>query len=306
MRALNFVAYPARACHAGPLRQQRPCQRRRLACPRTLLAVLLTACCAVSPAPADDAKKTTSPQQDANELSLEVTALQTLYQFQLTQAQMNKLHKHAKETVEKNRKRQEAQASKEFRDKLLELRKALVSATDDDLIDQLSDELEDLRSEEKPVLDDEIKITPEARKRAPELLRVLKANQYAAYTALLTELSDPLELLTESLAKVRDLKKAEWRDQRKKVAAEIGRLVGGVDAAKEEKISKAVTTLLTRARKLSAVEFEEQREALEKEAGQLIGDISPADVIRNEIEYTIAELLTNPRLLAALAARLQL
>ena len=46
--------------------------------------------------------------------------------------------------------------------------------------------------------------------------------------------------------------------------------------------------------------------ALEKAARQIIGIISPADVVRNEVEYTIAELLSNARLAAALAARLQL
>jgi hypothetical protein len=272
-----------------------------------LIVVAILAACAIPiPARADDAKKTETSNQDVNELSMEVAALQTLYQFQFTHAQMGKLRQCAKEAAETGRQRQEAQASKEFRDKLHELRKALVRAIDDDLIDQLSEDLEDLRSEEKPVLDDDIKITKEARKHAPGLLRVLKANQYAAYTALLVDLSDPVDLLIESLAKVRELKKADWRDHRKKVATEIGRLVGGVDAGKEQKVSKAVTALLTRVRKLSAADFDDQRDELEKEARQLIGDISPADVVRNEIEYTIAELLSNPRLPAALAARLQL
>jgi hypothetical protein len=235
-----------------------------------------------------------------------VSALQMLHQFQFTPAQREKIRACAKECAETDRRREAGQASKEFREKLQELHKALVFSTDVDLIDQLSDELDDLRNEEKPDLEDDVKITKEARKHAPAILRLLKANQYAAYSALLIDLVDPIDLLTESFAKMREFKRAEWRVQRKKIAAEIGRLVGGVDAAKEDEVNKAVAALLTRAHKLNAREFEEQRAELDKAARQIIGAISPADIVRNEIEYSIAELLSNARLTAALAARLQL
>jgi hypothetical protein len=256
------------------------------------------------PVRAEDAKEATP--NDLNELSLEVTALQMLYQFQFTPAQMDKIRQCAKESAEKGRHRQAGQASKEFQEKLHELHKALVRAADTDLIDQLSDELDELRHEEEPLLEDDVKPTKEARKHAPAILRLLKANQYAAYAALLVEMFDPLDLLTESLPKVRELKGEDWRQQRKKIAAEIGRLVGGVDAAKEEQIKKEVAALLTRCHKLDSQDFEDQRGELDEAARQIIGAISPADVIRNEIEYTIAELLSNVRLAAALAARLRL
>jgi hypothetical protein len=245
-------------------------------------------------------------RNDLNDLSLEVTALQILHQFQFSLAQMEKIRQYAKESAETGRKRQEAQASEEYRDRLHELHKALLRGTDVESIDQLSDELDDLRYEEKPLLEDDVKITKEARKHAPEVLRLLKANQYAAYAALLVDLADPLDLLTESLLKVRELKRADWREQRQKIAAEVGRLVGGVDAAKEEDLKKAVAALLTRARRFKSEDFEDQRAELEKAARQIVGSISPADVIRNEIEFAIAELLSNERLAAALAARLQL
>ena len=250
--------------------------------------------------------KPKTADSDWNELSLEVAALQMLHQFQFSFAQMEKIRQCAKEAAETGRQRQEAQVSEEYRDRLVELHKALIRGTDAELIDQLSDELDDLRYEEKPVLEDDVKITSEARKRAPEVLRLLKANQYAAYAGLLVDLVDPMDLLTEALPKVRELKRADWREQRQKIAAEIGRLVGGVDVAKEEQLKKGVAALLTKARKLTAQEFEDQRAALEKAARQLVGAISPADVIRNEIEYALAELLSNARLAAALAARLQL
>ena len=134
-------------------------------------------------------------QSNVNELSLEVTALQMLHQFQFTLSQMEKIRQCAKETADKGGPRKEGQASKEFRAKLEELHKALVRANDDELIAQLSEELEDLRLDEAPALEDEVKLTQEARRCAPELLRVLKANQYAAYASLLIDLVDPLDLL---------------------------------------------------------------------------------------------------------------
>ena len=254
-----------------------------------------------------DAKdKTETVSSDLNELSLEVTALQMLHQFQFTVAQMEKIRRCARDCAETGKQRQPGQASKEFRDKLLEVHKALTAATDMDLIEQLSDELDELRNEEKPLLEDDVKLTAAARKQAPEILRLLKPHQYAAYAALLIDVVDPLDLLTESLEQVRALKGMDWREQRKKIAAEVGRLVGGVDALKEDQAKKAVTALLTRARKLTSDDFKAQRGELDKAARQIIGRTSAADVIRNEIEYSIAELLSNGRLTEALAARLQL
>lgn len=114
----------------------------------------------------DVQKEAKTAQRGLNELSLEVTALQMLHQFQFTASQLEKIRQCVKETAEKGRSRQEGQASQEFRDKLEELRKALVQGGDEDSIEQLGDELDDLRYEEKPSLEDDIKVTNEARRRA--------------------------------------------------------------------------------------------------------------------------------------------
>jgi hypothetical protein len=271
----------------------------------TIIVLLLAG--AVPNACAEDASKNApASQPDVSDLSLEVAALQILHQFQFTLGQMQRIRQCAKETVDKGQSGKMGQASQEYRDKLMELRKALVRGGDDELIEQLSDELDELRFDENPTIADEIKVTKNARRRAPELLRLLKANQYAAYTSLLQDLADPLDLILESLPNIRELNGADWRQMRKQVADEIGRLVGGVDETKEMQLRKAVAALLTRARRMSSEDFEDQRDQLEEDARQLIGPISPADVIRNEVEYSIAELLSNARLAEALAARLQL
>ncbi len=48
------------------------------------------------------------------------------------------------------------------------------------------------------------------------------------------------------------------------------------------------------------------RAELESAARAIVGGLSPADIVRNEIEYSLAELLSNGRLAAALKARLEL
>jgi hypothetical protein len=272
----------------------------------TIVALLLAGSGAPNAHAEDASKVAPASQRDVSDLSLEVTALQTLHQFQFTLGQMQRIRQCAKETMDKEQSRNKGQASQEFRDKLLELRKALVRGDDDELIEHLSDELDELRLDENPTIDDEINVTKDARRHAPELLRLLKANQYAAFTGLLIDLADPLDLLQESLPRIRELNAADWRDKRKLIAKEIGRLVGGVDETKETQLRKAVAGLLTRARRMSDQDFEEQRDQLEEDARQLVGPISPADIIRNEVEYSIAELLSNARLAEALAARLQL
>ncbi len=152
-----------------------------------------------------------APAVPVNELSLEVTALQTIHQFQFTYAQMKQISQWAKQTPEKGRERQEGQASEEFKSKLAELR-GRCSGADPDLIEELSDEIDELRFEEKPFLDDDVKLTVQARRHAPELLRLLKTNQYAAYAGLLIDVVDPEDFLIEALSRVRALKGADWRD----------------------------------------------------------------------------------------------
>jgi hypothetical protein len=245
-------------------------------------------------------------QVELNDLSLEVTAHQILRQFRFTFTQLDKVRQFTKEAADNGRQRLEARASKEFRGKLQELHKALVLSGDDDLIEQLSDELDDLRYEEKPFLDDEVKPTRAARRYAPELLRMLKVNQYAAFTGLLTDLADPRDLLIASLAKGREVKGMEWRDLRDRIAAEVGRLVGGVNEAKERRLTKAATALLNKAHRLTKQQFDQQLPELEKAAREIVGTITPTQVIRNEIEYSLAELLSNPRLAAVLTVKMQL
>ena len=56
---------------------------------------------------------------------------------------------------------------------------------------------------------------------------------------------------------------------------------------------------------LSDDAFEKQRTALEKEARALGNGVSSLDVLRHAVERALARLLSNPRLVPALEARLR-
>jgi hypothetical protein len=241
-----------------------------------------------------------------NDLSMEVSALYTLYQFQLSPAQMEKLRRLARETAEKPGARQAPKASDEYRKTLGELRDALVSADDGDLIGALQEKLDELAETEKPEVDGGFEVTDAARRCVPELFRLLTARQVVAFVAAYgDQFPDPNERLLEALDKVRDLKPREWKELREDLSEEVGHLVAGLDPDKAVRVGDKVVQWLITVRALTEDEFKTQRPELEKRAREIVGDVAPLDVIRHAVEYALAELLSNPRLGEALAARLK-
>jgi hypothetical protein len=242
-----------------------------------------------------------------NELSLEVSALQILHHLSITPAQLRQLRKMAKDTTPpKAANAKPGQASGKFRTSLLELHKVLLVADEPGPVDDLTEKLEKLREEEKPDLDDDVEMTESARRHAPEALRLLGAPQVAGYLAGLTgEIGDPHSRLLEALEQVRMMSADQWKEFRTNFSDDIARLVAGVDAEKVDKVSDEVIQLLIVARSLKDDEFKAQRSELEKTARKITGDLGPFQVLQNVMENVLATLLSNPRLLAAIDARLQ-
>jgi hypothetical protein len=270
----------------------------------SVLAVLAMFVILVGPAHAQPAKQ--DEEVDLNDLSLEVNALQTLQTLDLSEPQLRQLKNWAAQTAQKAAKREPAKASKEYKDKLLELRAALVDASDADKINQLNEELDELREAQKPTLDDGVELSAVARKRAPEALRLLKVQQFTTYLAALADgLADPLDRLLDALPNVRDLKGDEWKQRREEIVDEIVRLGAGVDSAKADRLTDQTTILLSQAHSMTEAQFKAKRPKLEKAARALLGEIGPLDVSRMAVERGLAELLSNPRLTAALEARLK-
>jgi hypothetical protein len=276
---------------------------RKSVFPTRCLAVALSLLCTSGLGAADGLGY--DEEVSLNDLSMEVAALQTFYQLQLTPAQLEALRKFAKETAAESSAREPAKASADFRRTLTALRAALVEE-DDERIDQLQDELDDLRENEKPELDDHIEMTDGARERAPELLRLLSPRQVAAYLGgHADEVPEPVERILEALARVRDLNPKEWKQLRETVAEEVGRGVVGLDLDKISQVGDKVIQLLIHARALKPEEFKAERPELEKMAREIVGNLSPFDVLRHALLQDLAELLSNPRLLAAVEVRLK-
>jgi hypothetical protein len=250
-------------------------------------------------------EKADAAQPSAADLSLEVQALETLYYFKATPRQMKWLRTFAKETAQAKKERK-GQVSEELREALVALRTALVEGLDEDEIDLLDQQRDSLRDSENPQLDDDVDITEAARKRVPEVLRRLKAYQVADFLGeVADELPDPLERLVTALDSVRRLKPKDWPEKRNEIAEEVSMLVMGLDVKKAAEVNNRVLVLLTRARGLTDAEFKKQQAELEKNARQIVGEVGPLEVVRHYTEHALAELLSNPRLAAAIDARLK-
>jgi hypothetical protein len=196
------------------------------------------------------------------------------------------------------------QGSEELHKAMTDLRAALI-AEDEDHIADLSAKLEDLRDKEHLDLP-EVEITEQASERTPAFLRRLGARQVALYLADYAEdFPDPVETLSEALDEVRDMKGKDAARLYEDVAAQVGWLVAGLDAPKAGAAAERARALLTRGRRLSDADFQKQHELLETAARQVVGEVEPTDVIRHFLERTLAELLSNPRLQAAVTARLK-
>lgn len=252
------------------------------------------------------ALKPQDEKSDVNDLALEVNALQSLYTLKLEESQLKKLQEWAKETAQKTNKREPAKASKEYREKLEQLRAALAAAEDDDKIGDLTEDLDDLREAEKPMIDDGVDLTAAARKRTPAFLKLLKVQQVKAQLDTLNdELGDPLDRVLFELDGIRGLTGNDWKQRRDEIVDFAVRLTSGVDEKKADKLTDELTVILSRVHGYSEAEFKAKRGDVEKQIHDLLGDVGPLDVMRSVVERSLAELLSNPRLPAALAARLK-
>ena len=258
----------------------------------------------MSSAAAQDSRKNAATT--VNDTSLEVVALESLHQFQFTPAQMRTLRRLAQETAMQPGAREAVKVSEGFRKTLLDLRNALADAANAERIQQLQEKIDKLRTQEKVDLDDAVEITEAATRRAPEIFKLLSARQVAGYIALYADdFPDPLEILLAAMPRVRALNAKDWEAVREDVSEEVGRLVAGLDADKSGKISDQVIQLLIQARALKEDEFKKHQPDLEASARELVGKVSAFDVIQHVLERSLAEVLSNPRLAAAIDARLK-
>src|SRR5262249_40933376 len=106
---------------------------------------------AAGAAPKEEKKR---PKRELNNLSLEVAALQVIWQLDFTPGQLKELGAIAKDTVPQNaRRRKASKASTGYYGTVHDLRDALLKA-DDEKIMLLTEKLDKLNDTESPELDD--------------------------------------------------------------------------------------------------------------------------------------------------------
>lgn len=256
----------------------------------------------LAPAP----KKTASvPTEDAHRLALEVTALQTLYQLQLTPAQMQSLAKISKDTATTIKGTPSAKVSTKFRKTLTDLRSALI-ADQEDRVAELSEKLDRLFDEEDVALEDRVPINDTARRKAPDFVRILQPSQVAFLVSdLESETLDPFDRIVDTVENGRKLAPAAWGKLRDSVAEELAWLAAGSNPNEARLAARRVANLLDRQRSLSPTAFEANQESLEKEANGILANVGPFEVVRHAVERELAELLANPQLPVAIQARMQ-
>ena len=241
-----------------------------------------------------------SDKPSLTDLSLEVAALQTLYEFRMTPAQMEALRKLAP----KSSPRDPGKGSDKLRQALTDYRAALLKPDSEDRINQLKESLDALREAEKASLDDDVDITDAARRRTPEVLRSLSVKQVSAYLNEY-DVPDPLERLLEALDKVSTLKDADWRELSEEIVDEVSWLMAGLDVRKGKLVGDKVEQFLAQVRNLKDKDFKSKRPDLERAARLFANQVPPTAVLHNYAERAVAELLSNPQLATALDARLK-
>jgi hypothetical protein len=242
---------------------------------------------------------------DLNDLSMEVGALQMLHLLQLTPAQLQDLAQRARSTAQTPEPRTEPKVSARMRQTFRDLRRALL-AGDAEKIDQLNRDLDKLFEKEQPEFEDGVEISDAARDQAPDVLRRLSARQAALFLAGYADtFPDPRERLAEAITEVRKRPDKEWQPLRDEVADAVAELVAGLDVDAEAGVRDRVTALLDRAHRLKDDAFKEKRAELDREVDRIVGKLGPTDLHRHFLERSLAELLSNPRLAAAIEARLR-
>ena len=264
-------------------------------------ALVLLVCVLVSPAASAAPKPKPKPSlqvalpADLNDLSMRVTALETLYEFDFTVEQLNALKTMASDTAQKDA-RTPAKGNAKLLQAFKDLHAALLKG-DDDKIGELKDQLDELKDDEEVDLDDDVDPTDSARAKTPEFLKKIKASQIAAYLAVhADELSDPAEQMIDSLTEQRSGDSNDPEGDAQDAADDIAHLVAGLDAAKGKEISDQVVAWFKANRELKEEEFNARKPSLEESARKIVGELPAMTIISHWLDYEIATLMSNPQL----------
>lgn len=243
-------------------------------------------------------------KEDITSVHFEVTALEAIHHLKLTRTQLEQLRRLAATTAPKTLPTRAVPVGDEFRKTLTDLRDALID-DNEARVSALTLGLDDLREKENPDFG-EVALTAAARKHTPEFLHALSARQVMEFLADFSEeFPDPRDKLEEAFEEIRALNGKEWEELRDETAGQVAWLIAGLDTAAESKLRPRVAALLARVHSMKDDEFAAKQQELTKQVEELVGKVGPLEVIRHFTERSLAELLSNPRLAAAVEARLK-
>jgi tetratricopeptide (TPR) repeat protein len=249
-----------------------------------------------------------APPADVNALSMEVSVLRTLYLLKAAPHHLERIKTQYKDCSMKPRKRDAADVTPEYKKALIDLRAALI-AGDEDRINDLSDQLEELAKDDEPDVDDAVDISDEARKLAPKLLNAFDANLIVGYLASYgKDFPVPFRMMVKAMrvdGKGKKPTPEQWKEMRTAVANDVAWSVVGLDIKEQAKVRDEALKLLDRAYALNNEELVKQQAELRSAISKITSKAGTLDVIKHVIEQDLAEMISNPRLLAAVEARLQ-
>lgn len=247
------------------------------------------------------AKAPAAAAVDVNDLSLRVQAMESIYEFDLSDAQLSALRAAA--TGAAQAKQRTAAKSTPKLVEILQGLQAALAKQDAEKVQDLRPQVDEAQTDEAVELDDDVVATDAARAKAPGIAKQLKASQIAAYLAEhADEVADPVEQLMDALNDVRDPDAEGADEEMQATAEEVGQLVAGSDAAKSKRVTEQALAWLKANKGLTDDQFASRHDALEASAKKLVGDVSPIQVLSNWLDGEIAELLSNPQLPAAIDA----
>ncbi|MGD0388480.1 MAG: hypothetical protein ABSC42_05935 [Tepidisphaeraceae bacterium] len=228
-------------------------------------------------------------------LELQVDALSTLHDLNLTPEQLSALKDLASDTAG-TLSDTPAPVTADYNAAMKDMRDALLSK-DEDRIDSAEDKIGDAADKQDPDSEPDVEQSESAKTKAVTFLKTLSVKQVAGYIGQNAEdIDDPTELLLDAVHQSRDLSDDDFASLRDDTSKELGMLSGGVNPGKPPKIVSKVNQLLTRVHRLSAEEYGDQQSALEDEARKLVAGMDPIPCLRHWMENEMADLLSNPEL----------
>lgn len=234
---------------------------------------------------------------DLNLACLRVRAMDTLYELDLSPAQLKALRTAAAGCAS-DAARKPAPENAKLAGALKDFAAALLARGDDEKIAELRNKVTELSDDDDANLDDDVHPTPAARTRAVEASQRFNAAQVAAFLAShADQVADPAEAMVSLLAEVRETDDAAEADEQVRDQSEdLGWLVAGQDAKRAAAVTAQIGAWV-KANKDAA-----PGAPLEESARKVVGSTPPMVVLTHWMENRTAELLSNPQLPQAIDA----